>query len=458
MADPEQYIAAHYDETIAELSEFLAIPSISALPEHANDMLRSAAWTAAAMQAAGLEHVRIIETRGHPLVYGDWLHAGDALTLLCYGHYDVQPADPLEEWDSPPFVPTVRGGKLYARGATDDKGQLFIHVKAIQTLLRCRGGLPVNVKVLIEGEEEIGGGNLELFVVQHADMLAADVVVNSDNAMFSADVPSLTYAMRGLVCVEIELSTACADQHSGTFGGAVRNAAAELAQLLAQLKDRAGRVAIPDFYSSVRALTPEERAELAQLPFDEAAYRAHLGVTLHGEAGFTTLERMWVRPALEVNGLCAGYTGPGIKTVIPSRASATLSIRTVPDQNAESVRSALTQFLEAMTPESVAIRVTALQDGAAWSEPLDTPVMRAAELAIGHGFGKPPVFIREGGSNPIMPLFQSTLRARTLLFGIGLPDEHAHAPNEHLTLWNFRRGISAAVRLYDEIGRASKVQ
>jgi acetylornithine deacetylase/succinyl-diaminopimelate desuccinylase-like protein len=448
------FIDASRDRYVAELADYLAIPSVSALPVHAADMRRCADWTAAALRRAGLQNVQIIETPGNPIVHGDWLNAPGAPTILCYGHYDVQPVDPIALWESPPFEAAVRNGKIYARGATDDKGQLLIHVKAIEAHLTQTGCLPVNIKMIIEGEEEVGGEHLSEFVHSNAQRLAADVVVNSDNAMFAADVPSITYALRGIACFQLDLRGSATDLHSGSFGGAVANPAFVLAQLLAQLKDESGRVTIPGFYDDVRSLTDEERTSFAKLPFDECNYAKALGAPeLFGEQGFTTLERVWARPTLEINGLLSGFTGDGFKTVIPAVAMAKLSMRLVPNQDPDSIGDVLETYMRMITPKTVHLRITRMHGGESWMESLDSRFLQATARAMEFGFGKPPTFTREGGSNPIVPVFQRVLGAPTVMFGIGLPDENAHAPNEHLDLANFHKGIIAAASLYDEIGK-----
>lgn len=450
-----EYIRKNQDRYVEELVEYLAIPSISTLPEHAADVRRAAEWTARSLERAGLEHARVIQTPGHPLVYGEWLHASGAPTVLCYGHYDVQPVDPIDLWESPPFRPAIRNGKIYARGATDDKGQLFIHVKAIEAYLRQTDRLPVNVKVLIEGEEESGGAHLEAFVRANPRLLAADVIANSDSAMFAPGVPSITYGLRGLVYFQLEVRSASADLHSGSFGGAVPNAALAMAQIVAGLKDAAGRVTIPGFYDDVRPLDDEERRALAELPFDESRFRAGLGANeLAGEAGCTTLERLWTRPTLDVNGFHSGFGGTGAKTVIPAFATAKVSMRLVPEQDPRRIGDLFEAHLASAAPTAVTLRVTRMYDGKPWRVSVDNRYIQAGWRAMHLGFGKRPVFVREGGSNPIVPVLEEVLGAPTVMFGIGSPDENPHAPNEHLDLSNFQRGIIAAAHLYAELGRA----
>jgi acetylornithine deacetylase/succinyl-diaminopimelate desuccinylase-like protein len=454
MVNVIDFIHTNRDRYVSELSKFLAIPSVSALPAHADDVRRCAQWVADEMTRVGLENVRLAETPGNPIVYGDWLHAPGKPTILFYGHYDVQPVDPLDLWKSPPFEATVRDGELYARGAADDKGQVFMHLKAIEAHLKQGSGLPVNLKLVIEGEEEVGSLNLDNFVRDHKSDLAADVVVISDSAMFDRGVPSICYALRGLVYFQIDLRGTKSDLHSGIFGGAVANPAIVLAQVLAQMKDRGGRIKIPGFYDDVRALSDEERAAWKQLPFNEKQYRKDLGAPkLAGESGYSTLERVWARPTFEVNGLLSGFTGEGAKTVIPAVAMAKVSMRLVPDQDPQKISSLFEQYIRKITPKTVELTVTRMQGGKPWLTEYDNRFVQAAGRAIEQGFGKSPVFCREGGSIPVVSTFQEELGVPAVLFGVGLPDENAHAPNERLDLANFHGGIVSSAILYDEIGR-----
>src|SRR5712691_2784100 len=332
------YLEQHRQRFLDDLFELLRIPSVSALPAHRSDVGRCAEWLAEHMRGIGLEHVEVLPTAGHPVVYADWLHAPGRPTVLVYNHYDVQPVDPLDEWESPPFEPVVKDNRLLGRGAADDKGQLFLHLKAVEALLRADGGLPVNLKFIYEGEEEIGSEHFEPFLVEHRELLEADLVVVSDTAMFDRGLPSICYGLRGIAYFQVELEGPNTDLHSGAFGGAVANPAEMLARLIAQLKDQNGRITIPGFYDEVRPLSDQERAEIARLPFDEVRYRRELGVDeLWGEAGFSPLERVWARPTLEVCGLWGGFQGEGSKTVIPARAGAKLSCRLVPDQDPERI-------------------------------------------------------------------------------------------------------------------------
>ncbi len=448
------FIQTHRDRYLTELTEYLAIPSISALPEHAGDVQRCAEWSAAEMTRIGLENVRLETTPGNPIVYGEWLHAPDAPTILFYGHYDVQPVDPLELWESPPFEATVRDGEIFARGAADDKGQVFMHFKAIEAHLKQNGSLPVNLKVILEGEEEVGSVNLDTFVRANRELLKCDVVVISDSAMFDHGVPSICYSLRGLVYFQIDVRGTSSDLHSGVFGGAVANPNMVLAQILSQMKDRSGRVKIAGFYDDVRELKQEERDAWKKLPFNEKQYKKNLGAPkLFGETGYTTLERVWGRPTFEVNGILGGFTGEGAKTVIPAVAMAKVSMRLVPDQHPDKIAEQFQAYVEEIAPPTVEVKVTRMHGGKPWITDYDNPFVQAAGRAIEQGFGKTPVFCREGGSIPVVSTFQEELQVPAVLFGIGLPDENAHAPNEKLDLSNFNNGVIATAFLYDEIAK-----
>jgi len=448
------YIHMSRDRYVAELTEYLAIPSISALPDHADDVARCARWTADELGRVGLDNVQLIETAGHPIVCADWLHAPGAPTILFYGHYDVQPVDPLDEWESPPFEATVREGEIYARGSADDKGQIFMHFKAVEACLKQTGRLPVNMKLILEGEEEVGSTHLSEFVRDHQPELAADVVVISDSPMFDRGVPSICYGLRGLVYFQINLRGTTSDLHSGSFGGAVANPGFVLAQVLSQMKDRGGRVKIPCFYDDVRPLHDDEREAFARLPFNERQYRSDLGAPkLFGERDYTTLERVWARPTFEVNGLLSGFTGDGAKTVIPAVAMAKVSMRLVPDQEPDTIAKLFEDYVRTVTPKTVVLDITRMHDGKPWMTELDNPFVQAAGRALERGFGRAPVFNREGISIPVVSTFQEVLGLPTVLFGVGLPDENAHAPNERLDLGNFHKGIVASTYLYEEIGK-----
>ena len=451
------FINTHRDRYVDELKTLLAIPSISALPEHQGDVRKCAEWVADQMRRIGLENVRLIETAGNPVVYGDWLHAEGAPTILFYGHYDVQPVDPVELWQSPPFEATIRDGEIYARGASDDKGQVFMHFKAIEAHMKAQGRLPVNIKLMIEGEEEVGSAHLDAFIHEQKAALAADVVVVSDTEMFARGVPSLCYALRGLAYLQIDVRGTTTDLHSGTYGGAVANPAFVLAQILAQMKDRGGRVKVPGFYDDVRPLSDAERAEYKKLPYNEKQYRKSIGAPkLFGESGYTTLERTTGRPTFEVNGLLSGFTGEGTKTVLPAVAMAKVSMRLVPDQDPAKIARLFEAYVKKIAPKTVEVKVTNMHGGKPWMASLDNPYVQAAGRAIEKGFGQTPVFTREGGSIPVVATFQEVLGLPSVLFGVGLPDDRIHAPNEKLDLDNFHKGIIASAFLYEEIAGVGK--
>jgi acetylornithine deacetylase/succinyl-diaminopimelate desuccinylase-like protein len=446
------FINVNRDRYVDELKQYLAIPSISALPQHAADVRRAAEWTAEELKTVGLQNVRLIETPGNPVVYGDWLGAAGAPTILFYGHYDVQPVDPVDQWTTPPFEATVRDGEIYARGSADDKGQVFMHIKAVEAHLKQEGKLPLNIRFFIEGEEEVGSVHLDDFVRSHKADLAADVVVISDSPMFDRGIPSICYGLRGLTYFQIDLRGTKTDLHSGSFGGAVANPAMVLAQILAQMKDRGGRVRIPGFYEDVRELSEAERAEWKRLPFNETKYRKEIGAPkLFGESGYSTLERVWARPTFEVNGLLSGFTGDGAKTVLPATAMAKVSMRLVPDQDPKKIGDLFEAYLRKVAPKTVELTITRMHGGKPWMTEFDNAFVRAAGRAIERGFGKAPVFNREGGSIPVVSTFQEELGLPSVLFGVGLPDENAHAPNEKLDLGNFHNGIIASAFLYQEI-------
>jgi acetylornithine deacetylase/succinyl-diaminopimelate desuccinylase-like protein len=447
------YIQERRQAFVEELKEFLRIPSVSTKSEHKGDVQKAAEWVASQMRAIGLEHVQILPTAGHPVVYGDWLHAAGRPTALIYGHYDVQPPEPLDLWITGAFEPTVRNGELYARGAVDDKGQVFMHLKALEAHLKSQGSLPVNVKLLIEGEEEIGSPNLDPFVLANQVLLQADVVVISDTAMMAKGVPSITHGLRGLVYFQIDVEGTKSDLHSGSFGGAVINPAYALARMLASLKNTDGRITIPGFYDDVRKLSADERRVLARLPFSEKRFRKDLAApALFGEKGFTTLERRWARPTLEINGLYSGFIGEGAKTVLPARAMAKVSMRLVPNQDPEKIARLFTRHVKRICPKEVRLTVTKVSGhGKPWLAPTDHPAMQAASRAVQKGFGKKPVFTRTGGTIPVVATFTEAFKLPCVLMGIGLPDENAHAPNEKLDLDNLHHGMLSAAHLWNEL-------
>ena len=449
---PTQYIAIHEQRARDELFEFLRIPSVSARSEHVGDVARAAEWLRANMERAGLS-ASVHPTAGHPVVLGEWRGAGEgAKTILVYGHYDVQPAEPLELWDSPPFEPEIRDGRIYARGSVDDKGQLFLHVKAIEAHLATRGTLPCNVIVLAEGEEEISSEHLPAFIELHRQRLACDGVVISDSAMFAPGMPSILFSLRGLAYFQIDLEGPTTDLHSGSYGGAVVNPAMALARILATFHDTEGRVAIPGFYDAVREWEPEVRAQIRTLPFSDEHFRAETGAELlGGEVGYSTLERIWSRPTCEVNGLLSGYTGEGAKTVLPSKAMAKVSCRLVADQLPQDIERLMQAHVARVAPRGVRVTVRALHGGMPWRGVLAGPLFEACRRALSRVFGREPVVVGEGGSIPVVHDFVRVLGAPVLLMGFGLPGENAHAPNEWMSDENFVKGMQAAVAMWEEL-------
>ena len=457
MADAEQLLEQTREEGLRELEAFLRIPSISSQPDRADDVRRAAGHLVEQYQRIGLENAEVLETEGHPVVYADWLRAPGKPTVLLYGHYDVQPVDPLDLWTTPPFEPRQADGQLFGRGSSDDKGQIAIHWQAIHALLSTTGELPLNLKVIAEGEEEIGSPHFEAFVEKYRERLKADYVVVSDTAMAAKGLPAITYALRGLVYFEFRVEASTTDLHSGSFGGIAPNPAQALAEILVQLKDPNGRILIPGFYDGVRALTEDERRQFARVPFDEEETKQTYGLeALHGEPGFTPTERVWARPTLEVNGIWGGYQGPGTKTIIPAWAAAKVSCRLVPDQDPSAVSQALRDYVEAVRPKTVRVTVKELSGfGDPWITPTDHPLIAAASLALARVYGKDPALIRAGGSIGAVEAMSRHLHTPCLLVGFVLPDCFAHAPNERLDLESFYLGRRAAVHLWEEIARIS---
>lgn len=447
-----QFIEQNKDRYLTELKELIAIPSVSTNPENKNDVERCAQWVADHLRSIGMHNVEIFPTPGHPIVYADWLNAPGQPTVLFYGHYDVQPVDPLHLWTSPPFEATVRGENMYGRGTADDKGQIFIHFKAIEAYMRNGGSLPVNLKMIIEGEEEVGSEHLANWVRDKKDLLKADLVLISDSSMFARGVPSICYGLRGLTYMQIDLVGPNRDLHSGAFGGSVHNPIQALSEIITQLHDKNGRVTIPGFYDDVRPLAKKERLSLKKLPWSDKKFAKELGVKqLYGEKGYSTLERLWARPTLECNGIWGGFTGEGAKTVLPSKAYAKISMRLVPDQNSEKIARLFQKHIKKIAPKSVQVTVRNLHGGEPAITPLESPGVKAAAAALEKGFGKKPLYQREGGSIPIVVQFKKLLGLDTVLLGFGLPDENAHAPDEHINLDNFFGGIRTSVHFYNEL-------
>jgi len=458
VADIDTFVQAEAGSLVAELSSWCAIPSISTQPEHGADVRRSAEHLAGLMEAAGLHAEVLAVDESQPAVYAEWLGAGpDAPTVTVYGHHDVQPVDPLDQWTTPPFEPTVRDGCLHARGASDDKGQVHFQVSAVRHLLAADGGLPVNLKFLVEGEEEAGSPNIEAFLGEHAERLACDVILVSDTGMVAEDVPSLVTAMRGLVYYQVDVRTAPADLHSGVFGGTVPNAVAELVALLGKLKDDHGRIAIPGWYDDVRDLDDEERANFAALPFDPRTFERDTGVgALPGEAGWSPLERIGGRPAADVNGVWGGYTGVGSKTVIPAEAHAKVSFRLVADQDPARLGPLFERWVHDNLPAHVQVGIRCYGGVKPCLTPLDHPANRAAARAVARAFGKEPLFNREGGSGPERAL-SDALGADCVYLGVMLPSDRIHAPNERLLLANYYRGVRSAAYTFEELARPEVV-
>lgn len=446
------YINRNRQRYIDELVEIVKIPSISCSSEHNAEVQRCAEYLKDRFLAAGLMRAEVMPTPLHPMVYAEWLGAPGRPTVLIYGHYDVQPVEPLDQWISPPFEPEIREGELYGRGTVDDKGQIYAHLMAVEAWMKNEGRLPINVKFIVEGEEEIGSLHLESFLAEHQTLLQADVVVISDTPMLDRGVPSICYGLRGLTYMEIEVEGPTMDLHSGSFGGIVANPANVLCQILAQLKDAEGRVTIPGFYDKVVPLTDDERARLAALPFDEQQYLALTGAPApFGEPGYTTLERMWARPTLDVNGLISGHIGEGAKTIIPSKALAKVSMRLVPHQDPDEIAQQFIAYVNAIAPPTVRVQVRKLSAGAGFLAPYDHPAFQAAIDALEQGFDKKAVFIRDGGSIPFVNTIHRALNVPCILLGLGLPDENSHAPNEKLNLVNYHQGIISCAYLYQAL-------
>ena len=448
-------LEARHEPILAELIELASIPSVSTDPAHAADVARAAAWVAARLQAAGPFTVRTIPTPGSSIVYAEWLGAPGAPTVLVYGHYDVQPADPLELWQSPPFEPTLRDGRLYARGVSDDKGPMLIPIEVAEAFFATEGRLPINVKFMLEGEEEVGSVHLEPFVEEHRELLAADVVISADGGMWRIDEPSLTVANRGLAGLEVTVQGPAKDLHSGRHGGSVPNPLHAMASMIASLHQPDGRVAVAGFYDRVRELSTAERAEIAALPFDEAAYLREVGAgAAVGEAGYGTLERQWTRPTLEVNGMWGGYQGPGQKTIVPSVAHAKITCRLVPDQDPDEILALVARHLERHAPEGVRVTIGAGDHGARpFHVGRDNVALKAAEVALQATYGVAPLIVRMGGTVPVAEIFQRLMGLDTVYFSFSTGDEDFHAPNEFFRVHRLHEGLAAWARLWANLGR-----
>ena len=456
MEDALAYAQAHYDDFVDELNDLLRIPSISTDPAYNDDVQHAAQWLVDHLKALGVVRAEAIATAGHPIVFAEHHVDPDRPTVLVYGHYDVQPPDPLELWDSPPFEPVIKNGTLYARGTCDDKGQLFMHLKALESYVKTEGRPPVNLKFILEGEEESGSTNLPRFIDEHKEQLAADIVVISDTTLFAPGVPSITYGLRGLAYVEVTLTGPDRDLHSGMYGGAVENPINALARLIAGLHDENHRITIPGFYDNVRPLTDEERATFRALPFDAQAWADEVGVTTtKTEAGYSALEGTSARPTLDCNGIWGGYIGQGAKTVLPSKASAKISMRLVPNQTPEEITEKIRRYFEANTPATMQLTFTDLHGGYGVLVDTNSPAMEAAAQALEGVYGKRPYFTRSGGSIPVVADFKNILGLDSVLMGFGLDSDAIHSPNEHFGLDRFQEGIQSIIRFMAIYGNRS---
>lgn len=438
----DAYFTENREKHLEELNEFLRIPSISSLSEHKQDIQTAAQWLADKLQKLNIEKVSVDQTAGHPVVYGEWLHAEGKPTILFYGHYDVQPVDPLDLWESEPFSPVIRDNKLFARGASDDKGQVFMHLKMLEALFATEGTLPVNVKFIYEGEEEIGSPNLPAYVEEHKEKLAADLILISDTGLYAPGKPAVCYGLRGLTGVQIDVRGAKGDLHSGLYGGGVQNAIHALAEILASFRDEHGTIQVEGFYDNVRPLSDEERQAFRELNFDEEALKQEVGVNeLFGEEGYSYLEQTWARPTLEINGVFGGFSGEGIKTVLPAEAGAKITCRLVPDQDPNEIVALLKAHIEKHKPKGVEVTVSEFDKGAPFLTPFDHPLIQAAGRSYERIYNVPTAFTRGGGSIPIVAAFDEILSLPVVLMGFGLNSENFHAPNEHFHLENFDKGL-----------------
>jgi acetylornithine deacetylase/succinyl-diaminopimelate desuccinylase-like protein len=448
MDNIQQYIETNKDRFVSELTDLLRIPSVSADSKYKSDVVRAAEYVKEALVKAGVDHVEVCSTAGHPIVYGEKILNPDWPTVIVYGHYDVQPPDPLDLWDSPPFEPVVKDGKIFARGACDDKGQVYMHVKAFELLMK-ENSLPCNVRFMIEGEEEVGSANLGTWIRENKSRLKGDVFLISDTSIIANDIPSIDVGLRGLSYVEVEVTGPNRDLHSGVYGGAVANPIPVLCEMIARMKDANNHIAIPGFYDDVQELSSAERAELNMAPFDLDEYKRDLEVgDVHGESGYTTLERTGIRPTFEVNGIWGGYTGEGAKTVLPSKAFAKFSMRLVPNQQSEKITKLFADYFTSIAPKSVKVVVKPHHGGEPVVTPTDSVAYKAASKAMEETFGKKPVPTRGGGSIPIVALFEKELGLKSVLMGFGLDSDLIHSPNEHYGIFNFLKGIETISRFY----------
>lgn len=445
------YLKSNFNNYLEELKDYLRIPSISTLESNKEDVNRCAQFVSDKLKEAGMTRVEIFQTKKHPIVYGEWLEAKDKPTVLIYGHYDVQPIDPIELWNTPPFEPTIKDGVICARGANDNKGQNFVHIKSVEAFFKTIGSLPLNVKFVIEGEEEIGSENLYEFIKSNKELLKCDAVLISDTSMYDEGVPTITYGLRGLLYTEVEVIGPQVDLHSGSFGGAVANPINELAKIISKLHDKNGKVTIPNFYKDVLKLSKEEKENFRRLKFSDKKYAKELGVKeLHGEKGFSTLERLWVRPTLDCNGIIGGFTEKGAKTVLPSKATAKISMRLVPNQDPKKIADDFIKYIKKLAPKSIKVDIKILHYGYPVVTELNSNAVKAAAKAVSKAFGKKTVFTREGGSIPIVVEFMKQLKAPAVLMGFGLDSDNIHSPNEHFRLENFEKGLLSSAFFIDE--------
>jgi acetylornithine deacetylase/succinyl-diaminopimelate desuccinylase-like protein len=455
MASAVQFAHDNKQRFLNELKDLLRIPSVSTLDEHKSDIQKAAQYVADDLKRMGFENVEIIKTEGHPLIYADWLHAGGKPTVLCYAHYDVQPAEPLDEWVTPPFEPTERNNNIYARGAVDDKGQLWMQMKSFESLFKTGSGkLPVNIRIIYEGEEEVGGESIADFVKNHGDRLKADVALVCDTELFAPDLPTLCVGLRGLVYTEIEVQGSKTDLHSGMYGGAAPNPLFALIEMISKMKDENGKILIPGFYDAVKEPDKAELEAWKRLPFDEEHYRkTEVGSSvLTGEPGYSVLYRTWARPTLEVHGMPGGFVAQGAKTVIPAKASAKVSMRLVPNQDPDDILKKYQDFIKKNTPKGVSVNVKVHSKGPAIVVGTDNKFVQASQEAMHEVFGKETVYIRSGGSIPIVADFANELKIPSVMMGFGLPDDNLHAPNEKFHIPNFYRGIESIIRFFQKVG------
>jgi acetylornithine deacetylase/succinyl-diaminopimelate desuccinylase-like protein len=456
MSSWQKYLNDNQSRFVDEMLDFLSIPSISSLPEHAADVEAAGEWVARRMQEAGIENIEILPTGGHPVVYGDWLHAPGKPTVLIYGHFDTQPVDPEELWKTPPFKPTIDGDRIYARGASDDKGNMLVPILAVEALLKGEGTLPLNLKFLFEGQEEIGSPQLPPFMVKHRQRFACDMAVSADGGQWGEDQPELTIAARGICALQVDVVGPEVDLHSGVYGGTVQNPIHAIAAIIAGLHDAEGRISVPGFYDQVRPITEDDRTKIAAVPFDADAYKKRLGVNeLYGEVGYSTHERAWARPTLEINGIWGGFAGVGMKTVLPSEAHAKITCRLVPDQQPAQIAQLVKAHVERLAPPGVKVNVTIFANAALpYRSPADHVGNRAAYAVLEELYGKEPYYTRSGGSVPLLTMFHTELGAHTVNFGFGLPDENIHSPNEFWRLSSFRKAQTGYCMLLQELATA----